>query len=350
MTKSLKAKGHDLADSFIQLEVLNKKQVKDEAFEKFENKLDGINLFPLKPTGIEIFQINVGKMCNQVCKHCHVDAGPDRKEIMTRETMQLCLDAMDHPVITTVDLTGGAPEMNPDFRWFVEEIKKRGKHIIVRCNLTIILANKKYHDLPEFFKKHQIEVVSSLPYYSASRTDNQRGDGVFEKSIKALQMLNDVGYGREGSGLTLNLVYNPSGAFLPGDQQSLEADFKRQLKRKYGIEFNMLFAITNMPISRFLEYLIESGNYESYMEKLIEAFNPGAAEGVMCRNTLSIGWDGYIYDCDFNQMLELKVQKNCGQHLKDFDAEKLLDRNIILNQHCYGCTAGSGSSCGGTTA
>lgn len=346
--KSLKRQEHALANPEYQLEVLNPEVDAGKQFPDFKDKLDTIDLYPLMPISLETFQVNVGKMCNQVCKHCHVDAGPDRKEIMTRETMQACLDAMDHPQIKTVDLTGGAPEMNPDFRWFVEEISKLGKKIIVRCNLTIILANKKYHDLPEFFKKHNIEVVSSLPYFTATRTDAQRGDGVFEASIEALKMLNAVGYGKEGSGLTLNLVYNPSGAFLPGDQFGLEQSFKGKLRDRFGIEFNSLFAITNLPISRFLDYLIESGNYESYMNELIDAFNPSAAAGVMCRDTLSISWDGHIYDCDFNQMLDLKVSSS-STHISNFDIEALLNREIILNQHCYGCTAGAGSSCGGTT-
>lgn len=348
--RSLLGKGHRLSDSMIQLDVLNGKDVADARFPRFEEKLADIGLYPLRPAGIQIFQINVGKMCNQVCKHCHVDAGPDRKEIMTRETMEQCLEILANSDIPTVDLTGGAPEMNPHFRWFVTELHKLGKKIIDRCNLTIILANKKYHDLPEFLAKHEVEIVSSLPYFSASRTDRQRGDGVFEASIKALQMLNAVGYGQENSGLNLHLVYNPTGSFLPTGQAALQAEFKRQLKRKYGIVFNNLFSITNMPISRFLDYLLESGNYESYMQKLLDAFNPGAAAGVMCRNTISISWDGYMYDCDFNQMLDLKVAASAPQHISDFDLEKLNNRPIILNQHCYGCTAGAGSSCGGETA
>lgn len=348
--KSLLAKGDQLADTFMQLKVLNGKAENVAKFEPFQDKLKPINLFPLKPTGIEIFQINVGKMCNQVCKHCHVDAGPDRKEIMTRETMQLCLDILKNNSIKTIDLTGGAPEMNPNFRWFVKEIKALDKHIINRCNLTIINANPKYNDLPEFFKENEVEVVSSLPYYSASRTDSQRGDGVFESSIKALQKLNSVGYGIEGSGLTLNLVYNPSGAFLPASQQTLEQQFKKQLLNKYNIQFNSLFAITNLPVSRFLDYLVSSGNYDAYMEKLVNAFNPAAAQGVMCRNTISVSWDGFLYDCDFNQMLDLKIQNGQPAHLSNFNLEYLNNRSIILNQHCYGCTAGAGSSCGGSMA
>ena len=343
--------GHALSDSFIQLEVLNRADRAGGEFPAFGDKLNNIGLAPLRATGIEIFQINVGKMCNQVCKHCHVDAGPDRKEIMTRETMELCLQAIAAGKdITTVDLTGGAPEMNPHFRWLVTKIRKLGKKVIVRCNLTIILANPKYHDLPDFFRQHQIAVVSSLPHFSAARTDAQRGEGVFEKSIRALQMLNAVGYGQPDSGLELDLVYNPAGAFLPASQTSLEKEFKRKLKQKYQVDFNQLFVITNMPISRFLEYLLDSGNYKAYMQQLIDAFNPAAATGVMCRNTLSIGWDGYLYDCDFNQMLDLKVKNTERQRLRNFDLAALNYREIVVNQHCYGCTAGSGSSCGGATA
>lgn len=303
----------------------------------------------MRPTEIEIFQINIGKMCNQVCGHCHVDAGPDRREIMTRETMQQCLKVLEHLPVGTVDITGGAPEMNPDFRWFVEAVRSLGKRVIVRCNLTIIVANKRYNDLPAFYRRHLVEVASSLPFYNAERTDRQRGEGVFLDSIKALQMLNAVGYGKEDSGLILNLVYNPSGAFLPASQEQLERDFKAELKRHYGIEFNKLFCITNMPVSRYLEYLISSGNYERYMERLVSAFNPSAARNVMCKNSLSIGWDGTIYDCDFNQMLELKVAAK-GTHISEFDAVALSAREIRVNQHCYGCTAGTGSSCGGAIA
>ncbi len=346
-TKSLQYRAHELSDTNIQLKILSATESDNMSIPSFKDKLSDIGLFPLTSTGIDIFQINVGKMCNQVCKHCHVDAGPDRKEIMTQETMQQCLDALKGTDISTVDLTGGAPEMNPHFRWFVEELSKLGKKIIVRCNLTIILANPKYNDLPDFFKKHQVEVVSSLPYFAARRTDAQRGEGVFEKSIKALKMLNAVGYGMEGSGLKLDLVYNPTGSFLPSSQASLEAEFKRKLSEGFDVQFDNLFAITNIPVSRFLEYLIVSDQYEAYMEKLVNAFNPMAATGVMCRNTISVGWDGYLYDCDFNQMLELKVAGKAPKHISGFDVEKLNNREIIINQHCYGCTAGAGSSCGG---
>ena len=352
--KSLKAEHNKLADVDEQLQVLEKGTHSEDLYRiiPFQQKLEESGLYPLKATQVEILQINVGKMCNQVCKHCHVDAGPDRKEIMTTDTMQQCIDALkNNPSIKTVDLTGGAPEMNPAFRWFVEQIKAvdPGIHIIVRCNLTIIRANKKYYDLPEFFKQHQIEVVSSLPFYTKDRTDRQRGDGVFEDSIKALQMLNEVGYGVEDSGLQLNLVYNPAGAFLPPSQSALEAEFKASLKKDFNIVFNNLYAITNLPINRYLDYLLQTGNYEKYMEKLIAAFNPVAAANVMCRNTISVGWDGWMYDCDFNQMLELKTD-TAEKHIAGFNLQQLNSRSIIVNQHCYGCTAGAGSSCGGAVA
>ena len=348
--KTLKRQEHQLADSLIQLQVLNRATQQGTQFPAFAQKLKESGLLPYKSTGITIFQVNLGKMCNQVCKHCHVDAGPDRREIMTRETMTQCLAALATSDIPVVDLTGGAPEMNPEFRWFVEQLTLLGKKVMVRCNLTIILANKKYHDLPDFYKKHQVHVISSLPYFTASRTNAQRGYGVFEDSIKALQMLNAVGYGQESSGLEIDLVYNPSGAFLPGNQISLQNEFRKKLKTGYNIDFNNLFAITNLPISRFLDYLIESNNYDSYMEKLVNAYNPSAAANAMCRNTLSVSWDGYLYDCDFNKMLDLKVAATGSQHISQFNLNELNNRSIIVNQHCYGCTAGAGSSCGGTTA
>ena len=347
---TLKRKQHLLSYAKKQIEFLNQPKENGENFDQFSDKIAQSGLSPLQPTKIDIFQINVGYMCNLTCKHCHVDAGPDRKEIMTRETMQMCLDALKGTDISTVDLTGGAPEMNPDFRWFVEELTKLDKKVIVRSNLTIFLANPKYNDLPEFFAQHKIEVVCSMPHFTKLRTDSQRGDGVFERSIKALQMLNEQGYGKEGTGLNLHLVHNPSGAFLPSGQESMERDFKDKLYSGYGIVFNDLYAITNLPISRYLDYLITSGNYEDYMQKLIDSYNPVAASNVMCRNTISISWDGYLYDCDFNQMLEMKMKDENLQHIKDFDLEKLTQREILVDQHCYGCTAGSGSSCGGATA
>lgn len=344
LNRSLYSRHDKLASTSEQLKVLERNQ----SFPSFGQRLNEVGLVPLKPTGIRIFQINIGKMCNQVCAHCHVDAGPDRREIMTRQTMEQCLNVLAQSRFDVVDITGGAPEMNPDFRWFVSEVKALSLHVIVRCNLTIIVANRKFHDLPEFYKDQKVEVISSLPFYSADRTDRQRGEGVFKDSITALQMLNETGYGKSGTDLILNLVYNPAGAFMPGNQAQLEMDFKRELKQNFNIDFNNLFCITNMPISRYLDYLIRTGNYEQYMNRLVSAFNPSAAAGVMCRNTISVSWDGYLYDCDFNQMLDLKVS-TASQHITDFDLPQLNNREIVVNQHCYGCTAGAGSTCGGAT-
>lgn len=350
MIKSLHARQHQLADHRQQIAILEHGLFGEGQLPTFREKIKTIGFFPLKPASIEILQVNVGYMCNQVCKHCHVDAGPDRREVMTRDTMQQCLDVLKKYPVPTLDITGGAPEMNPDFRWFVLEAKRLGVHeIIVRSNLTIITSNPRYHDLPQFFKDNGVRVCSSLPFYNAGKTDRQRGDGVFSKSVEALKMLNAVGYGHPETGLMLDLVYNPLGAFLPADQKQLERDFKKELKRNFDIEFNSLFTITNIPISRFLDFLIESGNYEEYMEKLIDAFNPAAVSGVMCRNTISVDWQGYLYDCDFNQMLGLKTTPASGQHIRSFDLQQLEQRDIVIGQHCYACTAGAGSSCQGTT-
>ncbi len=343
--KSMKAFGEKLADAKEQIALLEK----DNQLQRFDDKYEMISEGPLCAEDIEIFQINLGKMCNQVCKHCHVDAGPDRREIMSKEIMELCLTILRDSDIPIVDLTGGAPEMNPEFKWFVSQIKKLDKHVIVRSNLTILEANG-FEDYAQFMAANKVEIVSSLPYYKSGFTDRQRGEGVFAKSIDAMKHLNSLGYGKTETGLVFNLVYNPAGAFLPPAQENLEKEYKRELKNNYGIEFNNLYTITNMPISRFLDYLLSSGNYEEYMEKLIHSFNPAAAMNVMCKYTLSVGWDGQLYDCDFNQMLELNVDHGAPNHLRDFDETKLKKRQIVTGQHCYGCTAGGGSSCGGATA
>lgn len=349
-TQSLQKRHSDLANTNKQLEILSNGVFANGELPTFKNKISETNQFPLKAKTLEILQINVGYMCNQVCEHCHVDAGPDRKEIMTKETMQQILDVIKTTGAHTLDLTGGAPEMNPNFRWFVEKASKIGvQDFIVRSNLTIIRANKKYYDLPDFFKKHNIHVVSSMPHWTRGKTDKQRGEGVFDMSIKALQELNAIGYGMPNSDLKLDLVYNPSGAFLPGDQMAMEKDFKKALLEDFEIQFHNLFAITNLPISRFLDYLIASENYEDYMYALVEAYNPSAVENVMCTNTLSISWDGYLFDCDFNQMLELPVNSK-SRHISEYNEELLEGRTIVISQHCYGCTAGAGSSCQGVVA
>jgi radical SAM/Cys-rich protein len=304
---------------------------------------------PLAAAAISVLQINVGKLCNQTCKHCHVDAGPDRREIMQRDVAELCMRAVRISDIPTVDITGGAPELNPSFRWMVEESKALGRHVIDRCNLTVLLLPSQA-DLVEFLARHDVEVVASLPYFLADRTDAQRGEGVFDKSIEAIRRLNNLGYGTPGSTRKLNLVYNPVGAFLPPAQHAIEADYRRELDKRHGVSFNSLYTITNMPISRFLEFLVRTGNYDRYVEKLINSFNPSAVDGLMCRYTLSVGWDGTLYDCDFNQMLDMRVNSGAPAHIRDFDAAALAKRAISVGQHCYGCTAGAGSSCGGATA
>lgn len=314
----------------------------------FEKTIAEFNLYPLTSTGIKTLQVNVGKLCNQACKHCHVEAGPARQETMSKETMALCLDMLKETIIPTVDITGGAPEMNPNFRWFVEECVQSGRRVMVRSNLTI-LAETGYEEMPKFFAENQVEVIASLPYYTEQNTDSLRGAGVFQKSIDALKRLNKTGYGADGSGLKLNLVFNPGGAFLPPSQKSLETDYKREMQKRYGVSFNNLYTITNLPVGRFLAYLNSSGNFEKYMGRLVSSCNPAAAANVMCRNILSVGWDGKLYDCDFNQMLGLSVNHGAPTHIKEFELSGLSNRQIVTGIHCYGCTAGAGSSCGGTT-
>ncbi len=307
----------------------------------------------LSPVSIETLQVNVGKLCNQACKHCHVDAGPKRTEMMDRATIDRCLEILRiSPSIKTLDITGGAPELNEHFDYLVREAKQLGRHVMVRHNLTVTLdphplSGKSMAHLPEFFRDHQCEVISSLPYFQEHETDAQRGHGVFAKSIESLGRLNAVGYGKEGSGLCLDLVYNPVGAFLPPSQPAIERQFKEELSKRHGLTFNNLFVITNMPINRFRHFLERAELYEEYVERLINAFNPVAAVGVMCRNLISVGYDGTLYDCDFNQMLEWKVNHGAPHTIWDFDVERLLNRQIVFGSHCFGCTAGSGSSCGG---
>jgi radical SAM/Cys-rich protein len=311
----------------------------------FETALETIGLYPLRPRSTDILQVNIGKKCNQTCGHCHVDAGPDRTEMMPAAVIEACLAVLAANRIPTLDITGGAPELHPEFRRIVREATALDCQVIDRCNLTVTrLPN--YRWVPAFLAEYRVEVVASLPYFQGRQTDAQRGEGVFEDSIDALRELNELGYGRAGTGLLLNLVTNPVGAFLPPAQASAERDWKRELERRHGIVFNRLYTITNMPISRFLQHLEEKHQTEAYLERLVQAFNPAAAAGVMCRNTISVGWDGTLYDCDFNQMLDLPVASASGNIL-DFDAAKLATREIALGPHCFGCTAGAGSSCGG---
>lgn len=321
----------------------------------FEVKLAEHSL-ALPPVTIETLQVNVGKLCNQACKHCHVDAGPKRTEMMTRRGIERCVEILEqHPAIKNLDITGGAPELNDHFDFFVTEAKRLGRHVMVRHNFTVTLDphpvnGRSMEYLPQFFHDHQVEVISSLPYFQEHETDAQRGQGVFEKSIESMRRLNALGYGAEGSGLLLNLVYNPVGAYLPPEQAAVERQFKDELAKRYGLAFNSLYVITNMPINRFRHFLERAELYETYMEKLINAFNPVAATGVMCRSLLSVGYDGSLYDCDFNQMLDWRVNHGTPSTIWDFDFDKLISRRIVFGDHCYGCTAGAGSSCGGATA
>jgi radical SAM/Cys-rich protein len=330
-TVTLARSGSLLAKASRQLEVLRP----TGRHKAFKQALGESGLWPLRATAIEVLQVNVGKLCNQTCRHCHVDAGPERREVMSRATMQACLAALRQCGIPVVDITGGAPEMNPHFRWFVEQVRGLGRHVIDRSNLTILRA-PGYDDLPKFLAENQVEIV-----------DAQRGDGVFDKSIDVLRRLNALGYGLPESGLVLTLVYNPVGPSLPPAQQTLEEAYRRELRSRYAVEFSRLYTITNMPISRFLDDLLQTGRYDEYMQKLIGAYNPAAAAGVMCRTTLSVDWQGRLYDCDFNQMLELELDAGLPRSIREFDAGALASRRIVTGQHCYGCTAGAGSSCQG---
>jgi len=314
----------------------------------FESALASGGLFPLRPAGLDILQINVGKRCNQTCRHCHVDAGPDRLDIMPRAVLEACLSFLERAGIPTLDVTGGAPELHPDFREIVTRAWALGVHMIHRCNLTAILL-PNYSDIPDLLAARQVEVIASLPYYQARETDAQRGEGVFQESLVGLRRLNALGYGR-GTGLVLNLVTNPVGTYLPGNQTALERDWKRELARRYDIQFDRLYTITNMPISRFLAFLDEQGRTEEYLTRLANAYNPTAATRVMCRTMLSVGWDGTLYDCDFNQMLDLPMVALAPRTIFDADVAALKSREIAVGPHCFGCTAGAGSSCGGAVA
>jgi radical SAM/Cys-rich protein len=293
----------------------------------------------------EIFQLNVGKLCDLTCIHCHVNAGPKRKEIIARDTVDRILGWLADTQFTTVDLTGGAPEMVPDFRYLVEQLRAipHIDTIIDRCNLTILLE-PGYDWLAGFLAAHRLKIVASMPCYQPENVNAQRGDGVFDRSIRALQLLNSFGYGRRAE-LALDLVYNPNGDFLPPNQAELEADYKCELKKHFDIDFHRLYTITNMPIGRFASWLKHSGKLSDYMQLLVEAFNPASVAGLMCRNTLSVGWRGEVYDCDFNQQLGMQWKRPL--FLWDLDPEQLEGRPIAVGEHCFGCTAGSGSSCGG---
>jgi radical SAM/Cys-rich protein len=300
----------------------------------------------LRRGAIRVLQVNVGKLCNQACQHCHVDAGPHRSEVMTRETVEEVLEAIRRCRPPVVDITGGAPELNPHFEYLVREARALGCHVMDRCNLTVCFVPGKEH-LPGFLAENQVEVIASLPCYLEENVDLQRGRGAFGRSVAALQRLNALGYGQEGSQLALNLVYNPIGPYLPPPQAPLEEDYRRELLARYGIRFHHLYTLTNMPISRFAHFLQRLGKYQEYMELLAIAFNPATVAGLMCRDTVSVGWDGRLYDCDFNQMLELPMA-GPYRHVRELTRREVEGTRITLGDHCFGCTAGAGSSCGGS--
>lgn len=305
---------------------------------------------PVRRTPLEFLQLNLGKRCNQACSHCHVDAGPLRTEAMSSETIdQLLALLAGAPGVHTVDITGGAPELHPEFRRLVREARALGRTVIDRCNLTV-LSEPGQDDTAAFLADQGVSVVASMPCYTPDNVDKQRGRGVFGRSIDGLLALNALGYGQPGSGLTLDLVYNPGGAFLPPSQAGLQADYTRRLQGDFGVVFNQLFTITNMPIKRWADQLRRQGRLAEYMQLLVDAFNPAAAAGLMCRNTLSVGHDGQLYDCDFNQMLELGLDWGT-HHVSDLTDLAAIDTHAIaFDDHCFGCTAGAGSSCGGALA
>jgi radical SAM/Cys-rich protein len=304
---------------------------------------------PLRAESIEILQINVGYRCNLECRHCHVEAGPLRSEMMPRPIMEQCLRVLRAHSISTIDITGGSPEMHPDFPWFLQECGFLKRRLLVRTN-GVILLEKGYEFFIELYTRNRAEVIVSLPHMDSQMTNRQRGEGVFPKLIEAIRKLNAQGYGQDGTDLLLHLAHNPTGAYLPGSQASLEGRYRQVLKETYGISFNRLFCLTNMPIGRFLDYLRKTGNYEDYLATLVNTFNSAALKRVMCRTTLSVAWDGRLYDCDFNQMLSLPTDHGAPDHISAFDIDKLTNRRIVVSNHCYGCTAGAGSSCQGEVA
>ena len=312
----------------------------------FELRLAEQGIHELRARDIDTLQVNLGKKCNQACHHCHVDAGPTRTEAMALETVELVLDVVRRHSIETLDVTGGAPELNPHFRYLAKTAAQMGKRVIDRSNLTVFFE-PGYEDLPDFLAQHRIGVTASLPCYLEENVDRQRGLGVFQKSIEALKRLNELGYGRGDRGLALDLIYNSVGPFLPPPQTNLEADYERELQQRFGIVFDRLLTMTNMPITRFRRELQRTGQLEPYLDKLEKAFNPDTVGGLMCRHLISVRWDGWLYDCDFNQMLEIPVNEDAPGHIRDFDLFLLSRRAIQTGRHCFGCTAGAGSSCGG---
>ena len=315
----------------------------------FKDKLVEIGRWPLRACGIETLQVNLGKLCNQACRHCHVGAGPTRTEIMNAETAGLVVEVLRRHDIPHVDLTGGAAELNPNFDELVRKARALGRRVTVRSNLTVFEVEGKDY-LPAFLRDHEVEVIASLPCYLEQNVDAQRGKGAYARSINVLQNLNRLGYGKPGTGLKLSLVYNPLGPSLPPPQAQLEDAYRQQLGDRFGIVFNQLYTITNMPINRFLEALTRDHEHDRYLELLTQNFNPATVDGLMCRTMVNVGWNGTLYDCDFNQMLNMPIGPSAPGHLRDFDAAVLSRREVQTGRHCFGCTAGSGSSCKGALA
>ncbi len=349
-TTSLRSRRTPLADPEHQRKVLDQVDLEAAPFGgDFDRAVEERSADGLRAGALEILQLNLGRLCNMTCRHCHVDAGPDRSDqVMDRDTVDACLALLDASGARTVDLTGGAPELNPHFSYLVEECVSRGVHVIDRCNLTVLLL-PRFADLPRWLGERGVEMVCSLPHFRRRSTDAQRGDGTFVRSIEALRRLNRAGYGQEDPDRRLTLVANPSGAYLAGDQSSLEREWRAGLAEEHGVTFDRLIALNNMPIARYLEWLHDSGNLERYVRLLVDAFNPATVDGLMCRDTLSISWDGRVFDCDFNQMLDLDSHPAGGPvgHVGDLDAASLEGRRVVTGRHCFGCTAGCGSSCSG---
>ncbi|MGZ8853388.1 MAG: arsenosugar biosynthesis radical SAM (seleno)protein ArsS [Thermoanaerobaculia bacterium] len=348
--RSLRARRDPLASPQEQLRTIDSIEIAGVDLD-FDAALARAGLDALRPAPLEVFQINLGKLCNMTCRHCHVDAGPDRTDsMMTRATVDACLHTLDRTSAHTVDVTGGAPELHPQFAYLVEEAVKRGKHVIDRCNLSVLLLPRN-QGLANWLGDRGVEIVASLPHYRKRNTDAQRGDGAFDRSIEALRLLNAAGYGRGDPRRTLTLMSNPAGAFLAPAQAAVEDEWKAALHREFGVSFDRLLALNNMPISRFLEWLVDSGNLVGYMTRLAHSFNPEAVAGLMCRNTISVSWDGHLFDCDFNQMLDLDAKPgHAAMRIEDFDPVTWQNRSVVTRRHCFGCTAGAGSSCGGATS
>ncbi len=310
---------------------------------KFSEKIIGEKAGPIKALQSNILQVNLGYRCNMFCKHCHVAGGITRHEVMDQDTAERVLHVLTCNPFEILDLTGGAPELNPSFRWLVAEARKAGRHVIARTNLTIFYE-QGMEDLPEFYLDHNVELIASLPYYLEDSVDRVRGAGTFTKSIGSLRKLNSLGYGKESTGLIISLVYNPQGMFLAPSQCTLETEYKKELKDRFGVVFNRLYTFTNMPIGRFKDYLVRTNSLNKYLEKLESAFNPATLNGIMCRYLVNVGWDGKLYDCDFNQVLGISTSSGVPRHINEFDFQALFERTIAVDDHCYGCTAGQGSS------